>query len=121
VPVATPEQMAAIDHARRVAPGEHDSLSDPRYQLARAIRHQRYVMELFGLTKGMLGVTGHGPRHEYAARRYEAEAGVAPPLATAERADPIIDQAARRTVSEALGHSRTQITSVCLGSIRPRP
>ena len=39
----------------QVAPGENDSLSDPRYQLARAIRHQRYVMELFGLTKARLG------------------------------------------------------------------
>ena len=82
----TPSQLAAIEHARRVAPGENDSLSDPRYQLARAIRHQRYVMELFGLTKAMLGVTAHGLRHGYAAERYEAEAGVAPPVATNERA-----------------------------------
>jgi integrase len=121
VPVVTPGQMAAIEHARRVAPGENDSLSDPRYQLARAIRHQRYVMELFGLTKAMLGVTAHGLRHGYAAARYEAEAGVAPPLATAERADAAVDLAARRQVSEALGHSRTQITSVYLGSSRSRP
>jgi integrase len=120
VPVVTPTQLAAIEHARRVAPGENDSLSDPRYQLVRAIRHQRYVMELFGLTKAMLGVTAHGLRHGYAAERYEAEAGVAPPVATDERADAAVDLAARRQVSEALGHSRTQITSVYLGSSRAR-
>lgn len=116
VPVVTPGQLAAIEHARRVAPGENDSLSDPRYQLARAIRHQRYVMELFGLTKAMLGVTAHGLRHGYAADRYEAETGVAPPVATNERADATVDLAARRLVSESLGHSRAQITSVYLGS-----
>lgn len=121
VPVATPKQLAAVEHARRVAPGEHDSLSDPRYQLARAIRHQRYVMELFGLTKRQLGVTPHGLRHGYAGQRYETEAGVAPPLATADRAAALVDKAARRTVSEELGHSRTQITSVYLSSSRPRP
>ena len=115
VPAVTPSQLAAIEHARRVAPGENDSLSDPRYQLARAIRHQRYVMELFGLTKAMLGVTAHGLRHGYAAERYEAEAGVAPPVATNERADAAVDRTARRLVSEALGHSRGQITSVYLG------
>ncbi|MBP5988789.1 MAG: integrase domain-containing protein [Piscinibacter sp.] len=120
VPVVTPSQLVAIEHARRVAPGENDSLSDPRYQLVRAIRHQRYVMELFGLTKAMLGVTAHGLRHGYAAERYEAETGVAPPVATAERADVAVDLAARRLVSESLGHSRSQITSVYLGSSRGR-
>lgn len=116
VAVATPSQLATVEHARRVAPGENDSLSDPRYQLARAIRHQRYVMELFGLTKAMLGVTTHGLRHQFAGAQYEAKAGVAPPLATDARADPAVDQAARRHVSEALGHSRRQITTVYLGS-----
>jgi integrase len=120
VPAVTPGQLAAIEHARRVAPGENDSLSDPRYQLARAIRHQRYVMELFGLTKAMLGVTAHGLRHGYAAERYRAETGVAPPVATDERADAAVDLAARRQVSESLGHSRGQITSVYLGSSRAR-
>ncbi len=118
VPAVTPSQLAAIENARRVAPGENDSLSDPRYQLARAIRHQRYVMELFGLTKAMLGVTAHGLRHGYAAERYRAETGVAPPVATAEHADAAVDRAARRLVSESLGHSRGQITSVYLGSSR---
>lgn len=120
VPVASPGQLAAIERARRVAPGDHDSLSDPRYQLARALRHQRYVMERFGLTKRMLGVTAHGLRHGYASERYADEAGIAPPLATAERADAAVDRAARLTVSEELGHSRTQITSVYLGSSRSR-
>lgn len=77
-----------------MAPGENDSLSDPRYQLVRAIRHQRYVMELFGLTRAMLGVTAHGLRHGYAAERYQAETGVAPPVATAERADVAVDRGA---------------------------
>jgi integrase len=66
-------------------------------------------------------VTAHGLRHGYAAERYQAETGMAPPVATDERADAAVDFAARRLVSESLGHSRTQITSVYLGSSsRPR-
>ena len=39
-------------------------------------------MELFGLTKGMCGVTAHGLQRGFAGESYEAKTGVAPPLAT---------------------------------------
>lgn len=118
VPVIKPEQHAALDQARRVARKEDESLSDPCYSLVRAIRHLRYVMERFGITKRALGVTPHGLRHGFAAARYETEAGVPAPVQATERASAEVDAQARLIVSEELGHSRRQITSVYLSSSR---
>lgn len=119
VPVVTAQQVAAVERARRVAAKDDQSLSDPAYTLVRAIRHLRYVMERFGVTKRDLGVTPHGLRHGYAARRYHEEAGVGAPVQVAARADRQRDEDARLVVSRELGHSRKQITSVYLGSSRP--
>ena len=67
VPVDTPERERTIARARQVAQRDDESISDPRYTLVQAIRHLRYVMERFGVTKRNLGVTPHGLRHQYAA------------------------------------------------------
>jgi integrase len=120
VPVDTPERVDAVARARRVAQRDGDSISDPRYTLVQAIRHLRYVMERFGVTKRDLGVTPHGLRHQYAADEYRNGTGEAPPVEGGGPLPSQIDQAARLVVSERLGHSRVQIAAAYLGSRDPR-
>jgi integrase len=116
VPISTPEQHRAIERAQRVALRDNESISDPRYTLVQAIRHLRYVMELFGVTKRALGVTPHGLRHQYAADQFRGQTGVAAAVEGGPRLPPHVDQAARRDVSDQLGHSRIQIMNAYLGS-----
>jgi integrase len=119
VPVDTPEREAAVARARRVAQRDDDSISDPRYTLVQAIRHLRYVMERFGVTKRDLGVTPHGLRHQYAADEFHSETGEAPPVEGGMPVPKERDQAARLSVSERLGHSRVEIAAAYLGSSDP--
>lgn len=118
VPVVSPEQVAALERARRVVSRADESLSDSRYTLVRAIRHLRYVMEKFGITKRDLGVTPHGLRHGFATRRYQDEVGADAPAPDDVGALRKSDERARLVVSRELGHSRKQITSVYLNSSR---
>ena len=118
VPVVSPEQVAALERAKRVVSKADESLSDPGYTLVRAIRHLRYVMERYGITKRCLGVTPHGLRHGFAARRYEDEVNSDAPALDDVGALRESDERARLVVSRELGHSRKQITSVYLSSSR---
>jgi integrase len=120
VPVDTPARADAVARARRVAQRDDDSISDPRYTLVQAIRHLRYVMERFGVTKRDLGVTPHGLRHQYAADEYRNGTGEAPPVEGGGPLPSQIDQAARLVVSERLGHARVEIAAAYLGSCDPR-
>lgn len=113
--VDTPEREQAIARARRIALQETESIGDPRQTLSQAIRHLRYVMERFGITKRALGVVPHGLRHQFAADEHEKRTGVAPPVDGGEPAPREVSLKARQVVAEQLGHSRTQITAVYLG------
>lgn len=121
VPVDTPLRQQAVARAQRVATEEKESLSDPRYTLVGAIRHLRYVMEKFGITKRELGVVPHGLRHQYVADEFRARTGVAPPVEGGPKLDKEVDLAARLEISEQVGHARTQITNAYLGSNATRP
>jgi integrase len=120
VPVETPERESAVARACRVALREDESISDPRYTLVQAIRHLRYVMERFGVTKRDLGVTPHGLRHQYAADEFRRATGEAPPVEGGGLPPKNVDQTARLDVSERLGHSRVEIAAAYLGSSDPR-
>jgi integrase len=110
-----------VARARRVAQWDDDSISEPRYTLVQAIRHLRYVMERFGVTKRDLGVTPHGLRHQYAADEFRRETGEAPPVEGGRPVRRDRDQAARLGVSSRLGHSRIEIANAYLGSNDPSP
>lgn len=116
VPIDTDARMRAIEAARRVAHGETDSVSDPQQTLVQAIRHLRYVMERFGVTKKDLGVTPHGLRHRYAADEYLNLTGSPPPVNGGDAVERALDIATRRDIAERLGHGRVQITNAYLGS-----
>lgn len=95
---------------------EQDSISDPTLSLVQAIRHLRYVMERFGVTKAMLGVTPHGLRHQYAGDEYRALTGEAPPVSGGGAVARDLDTAARLAIAGRLGHGRVEISNVYLGS-----
>lgn len=115
VPIDTPYRQRAVDVARAVARSHEGSVSNPRHDLERAIRHLRYVMEEFGITKADLKVVPHGLRHQYAADEYQAVTGHAPPVEGGAVVDREVDRLARRSVSSKLGHGREQIVNAYVG------
>ena len=114
VPIDDERRQGAVDYARTVAKGDDDSVSDPRLDLKQAIRHLRYTMERFGITKAGLAVTPHGLRHQYAAQEYERLTGCLPPVAGGQGVASDLDHQARMQVSQSLGHGRVQITKAYL-------
>ena len=116
VPIDTPGKRAALDAAKALVTTDAQFLADPKRSLAQNLDHLGYVMKKFGVTKKSLGVTAHGLRHEYAGDRYEALAGVSPPVRGGTQPDSAIDERARLHVAEELGHSRTQIVSAYCGA-----
>lgn len=75
-----------------------------------------------GVTKKDLGVTAHGLRHEYAARRYKQITGMDTPVSSL--APSVIDEGARHAdriareeISKDLGHFRSNITTAYVGSL----
>jgi integrase len=123
VPIDTDARLQAIKLAQGLVIGENDSISDPQLTLVQAIRHLRYVMERFGVTKKALGVVPHGLRHQYAADEYQDATGSAAPVNGGQPVDRVVDMAARQAIAERLGHGRTQIVNAYLGSSStpPRP
>lgn len=76
-----------------------------------------YVLDKHGVTKGGLGVTSHGLRHQYLQELYEQESGVpAPVKRSALRPEPDVHQEARRRVVEAAGHSRVTKSNAYLST-----
>jgi len=91
------------------------------YKLEQNVRHFYHEMEAVGVSKSALGVTPHGLRHQYAARRYFEYTGMAPPVSkdaklqfTAQDLDA--DYQARAKVTQDLGHDRRDIPKHYLGS-----
>jgi integrase len=97
-------------------------LARPGYSLEQNIRHFYHVAERVGITKAGLGVTAHGLRHQYAARRYKEISGLDVPVSAAA---PLhiteevreADLAARTAVSRELGHFRPTVTQAYVGSL----
>ena len=79
-------------------------------------------LERFKYQCGLAGINRvHGHRHGYAQRRYLELTGWACPAvgglisSAMTKEQKVIDQAARRQISQELGHEREQITAVYLG------
>lgn len=84
--------------------------------LKQAKEHMYYIARKVGLTKGDLGVTWHGLRHEWAIRQLETQAGVVAPVRGGITIDYRSLSDLRRKVSEGLGHHRIKITTAYYGS-----
>lgn len=113
VPIRTPEQRAALEHAKKTA-GTGSLIPKAKSYIEQRRTYDQQVRQ------SGLG-SGHGLRHAYAQRRFQELTGFPCPVAggpnyrqlTPEQHD--LDHAARLIVSEELGHAREQITTAYLG------
>jgi len=116
-------QREVLERAKFMA--QHNKkgiLSLPGKRLDQSKAHFYYQMRRFGITQKQLGVTAHGLRHQYAARRYQQVAGFGAPVGpnapqqiTAHIREA--DLRAREVVSRQLGHSRIDIPRSYVGSL----
>jgi site-specific recombinase XerC len=113
IPIATPEQRAALDKAHELA-GERSLIPAGKTYI-----QQRHVYDRQCKVAGLKHM--HGLRHAYAQSRYEALTGWKSPAAggpstqSLTAAQRLIDFEARQTISRELGHERVEITKVYLG------
>ena len=113
VPISTGEQRQLLEEVRKLARGGAliPPMKDYEYQLHRYERQVRTASIK----------NPHGLRHAYAQRRYEELTGwkasvaggpASKSLSSEQRA---LDEGARETIAEELGHSREQISATYLG------
>ena len=121
VPVDSEAKRVALEAAKRLARFQDAHLGRPARTLQQNQRRFYYVLEKFGITKDMLGVTAHGLRHQYANDRYEEYAGTPSPVRGGEPTERHADHQARLRVVEELGHARASISSAYCGNVAKRP
>lgn len=113
VPITTAEQRAVLDEAHRIA-GAGSLIPAHKTYI-----QQRHTYDGQCKAAGLSHM--HGLRHHYAQARYEALTGWKAPAAGGPTAQVLTyeqrleDEIARRTISQELGHERSQITAVYLG------
>jgi site-specific recombinase XerC len=113
IPIRTDRQRAVLDEAKAFAGKGSLIPADMRYvdQLQR-FKHQCSMAGIHHV---------HGHRHAYAQARYKELTGWNAPAAGGPRSRELtpaqkeIDHAARLTISEELGHSRTQVVGIYVG------
>lgn len=113
IPITTPQQRAVLAQAHRLA-GAGSLIP----------AHKSYI-EQRNVYDGQCKAAGlgrmHGLRHQYAQMRYEmltgwkAPAAGGPSVRTLSDSQRLMDTLARQTITEELGHGRTEITKVYLG------
>lgn len=96
-------------------------LSKMGKNLYSARTHYYSVLREVGVSKAELGVTSHGLRHEFAARKYEQMTGLRPQVEAmapvhAYKAINELDHLARLNISQQLGHWRKDVTGAYMGS-----
>jgi len=109
-------QRAVIQKAMELC-AEFESMIPTGVPFVTYRRRMYYILERYGLTKAILGVTTHGLRHEYAVAYFERHTGTQAPVRDVESTVRPGDFAkVRTTLSENLGHSRLSITGAYLGN-----
>jgi integrase len=113
VPIRTGEQHELLEEIRNLARGGALIPSNKNYQ-EQLHRYERQVRDA--------GIRNpHGLRHAYAQRRYEELTGWKSPLAGGPASKSLtieqraLNEGARETISQELGHSREEISKVYLG------
>lgn len=95
---------------------EENHLAWSHLSLKQAKRRMYTVCERFGITKAVLGVSPHGLRHEFSIEYLEKLTGVQAPVRGGIAINYKELAEARRTITRALGHNRTEITGAYYGS-----
>lgn len=117
VPVETDDQRQVIETAKYFAPKVTDHIGLPGKTLKQTLNRVNYVLRKCGVTERDLGATFHGLRHQYANDLFKIRSGVDSPVRGGPNISGEVDELARLQVSEALGHSRKNITSAYLGGL----
>jgi site-specific recombinase XerD len=121
VTIDDPVQRSVLELMKAYTFKETQSTIPSRYNLKKWLSHFYYVIRVYGdLTKKDLGVTPHGLRHEFAINMYEFLSGLAAPvreLVQLSVQNKKIDRKARVELSEALGHSRTDVVGAYIGQV----
>ena len=120
VAIRTDFQRAVLERALACAGSASGHIGIPGLSLKQALDRYSYVLRRAGVTKKMLGVTGHGLRHQFLGQLYYELTGVAPPVAGEQLSDADRMRAAYLEVARQMGHGRPQISEAYLGGRTPR-
>lgn len=120
VPLNTPEQLAVFQWACAIAEkSPNGRLRWPDMTWRQAQNHFYYLVRVrLNISRKETGVTMHGLRHGYAQWKYRQLTGLPTPVegGAIGSIDRSTHQTASISVSRALGHSRTAVTSSYYGS-----
>jgi integrase len=108
-----------LQQAERMADAHPQKILTPMppRRLHQARNHYYYICRKVGLTQsGRFRNTPHGARHSFAARRYQLQSGLPPPVLGGPKTSREVDQAARQVIAEEMGHGRASVTGAYLGS-----
>jgi hypothetical protein len=109
-----PSQARALARALEAAPnGGH--IGYPGLSLKQALRRFSNTLHRAGVNMKVLGVTGHGLRHQFAADLFIELAEVAPPVRGGGPVEAETMRTVYLAVAESLGHGRPQISGAYLG------
>lgn len=116
-------QRDVLERAKVIAAqNRKGTLSIQGKSLAQSKAHFYYIVRKYGISRDGLGVTAHGLRHQFAARRYQQLTGFgAPVTAHAPKMSAAVLEAERHAlgdVSLVMGHFRSNITQSYTGSFR---
>lgn len=117
VPIETEMERKILDKAKAMANPRSGSIIPKEYNLSQWENHYYYVVRKAGLSREE-GITSHGLRHEKANAWYKEQTGNASPVTGGNIHDVafLVDDVARKDISERLGHSRKAISGAYLGS-----
>jgi integrase len=120
VPIENVSQREILDRCKAVAATNKRGIVSPRptANIERNIKRFYALIHKVGISKKDLGVTPHGLRHTFAGREYQRLTGQKSPVDGGGEIARDVDLAARQSISQVLGHSRTSITSSYLGTHR---
>jgi hypothetical protein len=120
VAIRTEYQHAVLQRALACAGSASSHIGIPGLSLKQALDRYSYVLRAAGVTAKMLGVTGHGLRHQFAGDLYYELSGVAAPVAGGKLSDADQMRAAYLEVARQLGHGRPNVSGAYLGGRTPR-
>ena len=118
VPINSASKRETLDAAKAFVGPVLDAHMGGGQTLKQALNRFSNVLHRSGVNLRMLGVTGHGLRHEYLNGRYEEISGEKSPVRGGARPDKHTEAHARAAVAEEAGHTRSSITSAYTGTHR---
>ncbi len=110
-------QIHVLTEALKYTNARTGSTTPEGYTIRRWRDHYNWVMRKHGITKGDLGITSHGLRHEWLQEYYKTLTGFDAPIKGGdERPDIEVHRAAMKVAIEAAGHSKPSKTGMYIST-----